>query len=127
MKKREAQFGLKFRQWLKENPMKSALFELKQTTTGRLAYSAVKQHQIDWLRAAKSKYGALYKPMDFQGVQLPCDYLYVRKGGGWVVIRYPKVFCIIDVDEFIKARDSSKEKSLTEGLAVVISTHHERY
>ncbi len=127
MIKREAKFGLEFRKWLKNNPMESAYFELKQTRTNRLSYSALKPHQIDWLRAAKSSYGALYKPMDFTGVQLPCDYLYVRNGGGWVVIRYPTVMVVIDVDIFLASRDGSGSKSLTSEEAIMISKYNERH
>ncbi len=87
----------------------------------------MKQHQIDWLRAAKSAYGALYKPPDNQGVPLPCDYLYVRNGGGWIVIKYPKVFAIIDVDDFVSERDKSSRKSLTKFMAITIARHVQPY
>lgn len=130
MKKREAQFGVAFRHWLRDNPLDSAMFELKQTTGRSLPFDAVKQHQIDWLRAGKSVYGALWKPPDFIGVQLPCDYFYVRNGDGWVVVKFPGGFYVIDVDRFVAFKERAVacgRKSMTEPMAEYISTYHERY
>ncbi len=112
MIKREAKFGIYFRKWLKAHPMRSAMFELKQTTSDSIPFSSVKEHQLNWLLAAKSGHGALYKPPDFQGVSLPCDYWYLRKADAWIVIKYPKVFCIINIGTFVWEKGLSKRKSL---------------
>jgi hypothetical protein len=111
--KREAQFGLKFKSWLRANPMPSGGYELKQTTTSSLPFSAVKDHQINGLLACKTGQGITYKLPDDSISIKPFDYMHIANNYGWIVIKYPKGFVIIDVDNFILERDRSKRKSLT--------------
>ncbi len=125
MKKREADFGTLFRHWLKANQDKfeSAGFELKQTRTNRLRFDAVVDHQIAALDAVQQPYtGLLYKaPDDSRGIK-PFDFFYLKDADGWIVIRYPDFFCVIDIDDFRDERNSSKEKSLTSERAKYIAT-----
>lgn len=116
MKKREAEFTVTFRHWLRAHPMYSAAFELKQTRSNVLAFNDVKEHQLAGLQAAK-KDGLLFKlPDDSRGIK-PFDLFYLRHAYAWVVIRYPKAFYIIDVDMFIYEKKISTRKSLTEARA----------
>lgn len=113
MKKREANFGTLFRHWLMAHPMMSAAFELKQTKGNSLPFSDVQEHQINALQAAWTYNGILYKaPDDSRGVK-PFDFFYLRSASAFVVIRYPKMFCLIAVDQFVKEKNKSKRKSLT--------------
>lgn len=114
MKKKEAEFGILFRHWLKANPLQSGAFELKQTTTNRLPFSAVKDHQIHALVAASTKGGLLYKiPDDSRGTK-PFDMFYLRNAESYLVIKYPDGFVLIEPETFVIERDVlSKEKSLT--------------
>ena len=118
--KREAEFQTLFRHWLKAHPMPmSCAFELKQTTTDSLPFDAVQDHQVAALQACHhSTIGFLYKiPDDSRGVK-PFDMMYFREARGFVVIRYPDFFCLIDVGKFIVERDvRSKRKSLTAAAA----------
>lgn len=112
MAKREAEFQTLFRHWLRANPMQSAAFELKQTRTDSLAFSAVEPHQVLALQTAKGR-GILYKiPDDSRGIK-PFDMVYLRSASAFVVIRFPRCFCIIDVDVFEKESRISERKSLT--------------
>lgn len=121
MKKREADFGILFRSWLKANPMFSGAFELKQTTGNSIPFSSVAEHQIDALLAARSDKGILYKaPDDSRGIK-PFDYFYLRNTPSFVVIKYPKHFDIIGVDTFLLEKERSKRKSLTADRAKAIS------
>ncbi len=121
MKKREADFTILFRHWLKANPMYSGAFELKQTTKNCLPFSDVKEHQLDALLAVKSKHGLLYKaPDDSRGVK-PFDLFYLRNAFAYVVIKFPKSFHIIDAEMFKDEQKISKRKSLTEIRAFQIS------
>ena len=121
--KREANFTLLFRHWLKANPLRSSAFELKQTRTDSINFNAVKEHQLIALQAAKGDHGLLYKiPDDAMGVK-PCDMMYLRCSGAFVVIKYPRSFVLIDVDEFIIERDISIRKSLTEKRAKEIASY----
>jgi len=113
MIKREAKFTTLFRHWLRANPMSSAAFELKQTTSGSIPFDAVQEHQIVALLAAKSRNGILYKaPDDSRGVK-PFDLFYLRSADAYVVIKYPGVFFIIEVEDFFREQTVSKRKSLT--------------
>jgi penicillin-binding protein-related factor A (putative recombinase) len=112
MQKREAEFGLLFRHYLKAHPMASAGFELKQTTENSLPFSAVPEHQVAALRAAKTT-GILYKaPDDSRGAK-PFDYFYIRGACAYVVIRFPDEFHFIDIDDFVAFKNASKRKSIT--------------
>lgn len=115
---REAKFGLLFRHWLKQNPMLSGAFELKQTTTNSISFSCVEDHQLDYLMAIKGPRGVLIR---VQGTNGEPDYNYYRNAYAWVVIRYPHAFHIIDVEAFIIEKKRSKRKSLTSGRAKEIA------
>lgn len=123
MKKREAEFGKLFRHWLKANPLKfSAVFELKQTQSNSIAFDSVAPHQIDALQSVNSSQGILYKaPDDSRGIK-PFDYFYMKNSPAFIVIRYPKSFEIISIEQFVAERDRSKRKSLTAERAKAIST-----
>ena len=123
MKKREAEFTVYFRHWLKANPMKSGAFELKQTTTNSLDFSDVKDHQLDALLASNSKsLGFLYKiPDDSRGIK-PYDMIYLRDSKSYLVIKYPKFFVLIDPFVFVEEKTISNRKSLTSERAREIST-----
>ncbi len=111
--KREALFGKQFRAWVKAQPkMRSAAFELKQTTTNSIPFSAVQEHQIDALKAVKTS-GLLYKiPDDSRGVK-PFDFVFLKTAPAYVVIKYPQGFVVIDVNIFCDEKERSDRKSLT--------------
>ena len=115
-KKREANFGIEFRAWLKNNPMSSASFELKQTDTA-LAFSEVGDNQIAYgLQVQK---GVLIR---VQGVSGEPDYVYLNKASAYVVIKYGSgAFYIIHMKAFVSERDTSDRKSLTEERARAIA------
>lgn len=123
MMKREAKFTQLFRHWLKANPdfCFSAAFELKQTTSSSIPFSAVEEHQLDALSAALTKTGILYKaPDDSRGVK-PFDLFYLRMARAYIVIKFPKHFEIITVETFLMEKMRSEKKSLTAGRAKEIS------
>ncbi len=123
MKKREANFGILFRHWIKANPMFNSAFELKQTTTNSIPFSDVQEHQLEALMAVQiNKSGLLYKiPDDSRGVK-PFDYVYLKNALAFVVIKYPTCFVLIEPQKFLNERDSSKRKSLTSERAKAISS-----
>lgn len=120
--KREADFQTTFRHWIRANPYRrNAAFELKQTTTDSIPFSAVSDHQLIALRVAKGGSGLLYKiPDDSRGFK-PFDMVYFRNADALVVIKYPNFFCMIDIDRFIKESEISKRRSLTADRAKCIS------
>lgn len=122
MIKREANFTIYFRHWLKANTfMASSAFELKQTTTDSLPFSSVKQHQINALLAVKNaESGVLYKAPDDSMGSKPFDLFYLRLAEAYIVVKYPKLFVIIDIEDFLHEMQISKRKSLISSRAKVI-------
>lgn len=115
----ESKFGLLFRHWLKANPRYSSSFELKQTSTNSIPFRCVEEHQLNYARAIKSDKGVLIR---VQGTGGEPDYVYLRNTPSYIVIKYPKCFCLIDPDTFILERGRSKTKSLSCGRAKDIAT-----
>lgn len=117
MKKREASFQTQFNLWLREHYEGSGAFELKQTQTDSIPFSAVKEHQIAGLLA--SKHGTLiYKIPDETRSFKPFDSFILRNTPAFVVIKYPQGFVIIDVDIFVQESTTSTRKSLTYSRAL---------
>lgn len=119
VKQKEAKFGLTFLKWITENPRHTAGFELKQTTTNSISFSCVSDEQLAYLRAIKSDKGVLIR---VQGVNGEPDYVYLRNEPAYIVIKYPKFFCLIDPDTFLLEKSRSSRKSLTSSRAVDIAT-----
>ncbi len=120
--KREASFTTRFRSYLRAYPMPSSAFELKQTTTDSIPFSALQEHQADALLATKSQTGLLYKAPDDSRSSKPYDLFYLRNAYAWVVIKYPHAFYIIDIDTFLLESKNSKRRSLTSARAKEIAT-----
>lgn len=120
MIKREAAFGLLFRHWLRANPRHSCAFELKQTSGSSIPFSALEEHQADWLQAVKGKKGILVRTPGTNGGE--ADYIYLRNFPACVVIKFPDAFHIIDIDTFLMEKKRSARKSLTSTRAKELST-----
>lgn len=120
MKKKEADFGILFRHWLKANPMETASFELKDTRgKDSFPFDAVEAHQIDYSVAIKGDKGILIR---VQGVNGEPDYIYLRSCPAYIVIKYPSFFVLIPIEIFIEEKKISMRKSLTESRAKAIAT-----
>lgn len=116
--KREANFQRMFNHWLKEkygqifvfklpdcgyqNPFdvfsvdakgKFSAWELKQTQTDSIPFSAVMDHQIKALEIVD----------------------------GYIAIKYPSFFCVINVHVFVEEKKKSDRKSLTSSRAKEIA------
>lgn len=121
--KREADFTTLFRHWLKKYPMtgQSCTFEVKQTTKDYISFGCVKEHQLDALRASTSSLGFSYKISDQSQGAKPFDVLYYNLAYAYIVIKFPKFFCLIDVNDFNNEKEKSKRKSLTSLRAIEIA------
>lgn len=123
MIRREAQFATKFSHWAKANwpvETKPAYFEYKVSRTSSLPFSEVSEKQYFNLQIKKF----YFKFSDYDRIGTPFDAVFFC-GKGYVVIQYyrprNKEFFIIPIDIFIKEKDSSKRKSLTEDRARELS------
>ena len=111
------------------------VFELKITKKSSIAYSVVKPHQEEALLKANNK-GFFHKITDqpiFGGMKTrfnrpkPFDCFYVTKYPAYVAICYykprqPKELILINISDFITARETDTRKSLTEEKAKSISS-----
>ena len=113
--KREAKFNTTFNHWLKNVYKKTGAFELKQTKSDSLPFSDVKPHQIEALQAVRHN-TFVYKIPDL-GLQNPFDCFCLTEQPAYVVVKYPKFFCLISVDSFVLESQKSKRKSLTSARA----------
>lgn len=119
MHKKEADFGMVFRQWLRAHPQHSCAYELKQTTSTYISFNALEQHQADYLQAIRHSKGVLVR---VQGTNGEPDYIWLNEFPASVVIRFPGEFHIISIDTFLLEKKRSVRKSLTSLRAAEIST-----
>jgi len=124
MYKREADFGVLFRHWLKANPGMSCAYELKQTASDSLPFSSLEQHQEDYLMAIRSDKGVLIRVQDTNGEP---DYIYLRNFPARVVVKFKNGFELIDIQTWVLEKKRSHRKSLTHARAKQISTISIRY
>lgn len=123
MQKREAAFTTKFEKWARKNIPAPAVFEIKQTTTDSLPFSAVRKHQRAWLTVAMSEKPACWKIPDVGSSFKPFDVLMVGVMDAYVVIQYPQGWCAIGADRFFEAEAKNARKSLTYAEAKRISAY----
>ena len=118
---KEKDFAIIFRHWIKANPQISGSYEIKDTRgKNYINYSEIPEHQINYAQAINSKTGVLIR---VQGMGGEPDYIYLRNAPAYFVIKYPKSFEIIAVENLLFERDRNKKiKSLTYLRAKAIST-----
>ena len=122
-KHKELDFGTKiFRSWILSNPPGiSGTYELKTTLTNSIPFSCLEDTQIDASLTIKhGEKGYLIRNMS--GTIGAPDYSYHYKEPAWIVIKYFKFFCIIDIDVFLNEKQISKRKSLTSDRAKAIAS-----
>lgn len=123
MKKKEAQFGILLRHWIMANAkdLETCTFEIKQTETDSIPFNALEDHQVNFNLAIKhGKKGVLIR--NEAGTIGAPDYSYFKKSLAYIVIKFPKCFCTIDVDMFLLEKKRSHRKSLTSERACKIAT-----
>lgn len=111
MKKREALHTPKIEKYFKSTGY-YCNWEIKQTTTESFPYDKLPDHQIHSLLAAQEE-GYTWKHSDLDPRVKPFDGSTIPPLKGVVVIKYPKAFVIITINNFLYKRDQSKRKSLT--------------
>lgn len=117
--KKEAGFGLMFRKWIEKNPRFSCSLEMKQTATDSIPFSCVEEEQLIYGMAIRSERGVLIRVVGTKGEP---DYIWCRNMPSYVVIKFPKFFCLIPVPIFIQEKETSTRKSLISSRAKEIST-----
>lgn len=117
MIKRESKFALRFRHWLKANPLGySATFELKDFSHKKsFPMRELKEAQRNWALAISEGDGVLMRNMGGNGEP---DYTYHFNEPAYIVINFREGFCIIT----IQALMAHTRKSLTFSEAQSIAT-----
>lgn len=104
MQKKEANLSIIFRHWLKANYKKfdSCSFEIKSTRgAGTFNMRELKEEQRNHALANKSDKGNLIRTVGTTGC---ADYHFMRNAYAYIVIFFPKVFFVIDIDDILKEK-----------------------
>jgi hypothetical protein len=129
----EKDFQTMFKHWVANNPPdKASVYELKLVKTGRLEFDRVYDHQVGALRQAKYK-GVYHKIADQQativngrrmhlGSKNPFDCFFLKGVEAYVAVlfykpNHLKEMFLIDIDRWVKEKESSKRRSLTKERA----------
>lgn len=115
---KESKASIIFRHWLKANHLKfrSATFEMKSTRDKDIFnIKELKQEQINHALACKSPQGNLMRSVGTTGM---ADYIFMKKSQAYVVIHYPKLIVVIDINTIIKEKNNITSKRARE-----IATH----
>lgn len=119
----EADFGLELRKYI--DKLKEPIFttttwlELKDSRgKDSIPFSCLEDVQI--AEGLKTKRGGslVRVTVGTTGTQ---DYIWRYKDPAYVIIRYPKSWCFIDIDTFVLEKERSTRKSLSESRAIEIS------
>lgn len=118
-KKLEAKFGIRLKKWLEQNPCSSCSIENKHTSGTSIPFSVVEEKQINYALAISGDRGTLIR---VEGRAGEPDYIWARRMPAFIVIKYPKEFSMISIDNFLFEKKRSTRKSLTMQRAREIST-----
>lgn len=134
----EKNFQTFFKHWLANNPpMLATVYELKLEKKGSMSFDRVYDHQIAGLRQAKYK-GMYHKIADQPaafvegrrvhfGSKKPFDCMFLKGMEAYVVVMFytpmaPKEAIFIEIDDFVKEKETSKRRSITVARAKEISS-----
>ncbi len=120
MKKREANFSLLLRHWIRANPQYTCSIETKQTIMDSIGFSEIKKAQIDYALAIESDEGVLIRTQAI--VEGMPDYIYLRNEPAFIAIKFKDFFVLIRIGLFLKEKKQSKRKSLTGNRAIEIAS-----
>lgn len=99
-----------FRKWVEQNGM-TAVFEIKYARKDYLAFSEVAEHQVQSL--FKVRHSTFVYKIPDMGEKSPFDLFSMKEMPAYIVIKYPKFFCLISIDHFVMESKKSKRRSLT--------------
>lgn len=114
----EKDFQTQFNKWSKHFFRVTGAYELKISKTDSLPFSALAEHQINALQAAK--HSCIIHKMPDLGAQNPFDSFQLCGVPAYVVVMFrakQDEFFIIDIDAFVHEKAVSPRKSLTEARA----------
>lgn len=121
--KKEADFGLRFREWIfRHKPkMSSCTLEMKDSRgKNYISFKEITDEQVDCALRTESDKGNLIRIVT--GTLGAPDYAWYRNAPAFIVVHYPKNFEIISIDNLLHEKNTHKRKSLTSLRAHEIAT-----
>ena len=119
MQHQESKSSIKLRHWLKANPRSSCSIEMKDSRSkNTFNLKEITDDQINYALAIQGDKGVLVRTTGVVG--LP-DYIYLRQEPAYFCIKFPKGFCLINVNNIVHERNVLKKKSLDFSRAKDIS------
>ena len=120
IKQREATSSIDLKHWIEKNQKFTCGLEVKDSAgKDSIPFSVVADKQIAYANQASGPKGAWIR---VQGVNGEQDYIWLINTPSYIVIKYPKCFCIITIGNFLFEKQKSKRKSLTLERAIQIAT-----
>lgn len=120
--KKEADFGLKFREWiLSHSPkMPTGTYELKDSNGKEyINFKEITDDQIASAERTQTDKGNLLRIVN--GTPGAPDYVFFRNSPAFFVIKFPGSFEVISLGNLLAEKESGKRKSLTVKRAKDIS------
>lgn len=120
----EADFGIDLKKWVMNSLRfpRTTTLEIKSSRgKDNISFRELKQDQIDFALAAKISDKGKWCRISVGTTAAP-DYIWLYKTYGYIIIDYPKLFCLIDVETLDMEIKRSKRKSLTVDRAKEIAT-----
>lgn len=110
LKHKEADFGLQFRTWVRDNWHTTATFELKQSQNDSIPFSCLEEHQIRYNLAKE-------RLVRVQGTIGEPDMINLINVSAFIVIKFKSGAYIISIEDFLLEKKRSQRKSLTSSRA----------
>jgi len=119
-KHKEADFGINFRRWWERNG-KNANYELKDSRgKSYISFKEITDEQIAIALGSQTEKGVLIRITN--GTIGSPDYIGIKNTVSYIVIKYPKKFVVITIDNLLHEKETYKRKSLTSERACEIAT-----
>lgn len=119
-KKKEAELGTYFRNWVSRNKILTGTYELKDSRgKDYVSYSEITADQINsGLRTISDKGNLIRVTMGDVGA---ADYVYFKNCPAYIVVRYPSGCYLIGLETLLLEKERNKRKSLTSERAEAIA------
>lgn len=109
MNKQEAAATPGINLWFSNIFPKSAPWEIKHTRgSSTFNFSEIKPHQWDYLLAATTKKGFVYKIVDFGPTSPPCDVVHYKNCEAFIIVQFPTHTYAIEIRILNLLREQGK-------------------
>jgi len=108
----EAKITPKIAKWFQKQVTNSCPFEIKHTKgNDRFMVNELSQHQRDWLLAATTPRGMVWKIPDANIGYIPFDCILYKKSIAYIIIVYPQYVIALDIRHILDLKNPSLKES----------------